>query len=137
MKLRHAAALALTGWYLMVPPYDLEKGLVDDAAPLSKWTIDGSFDSAEQCKAAIRAHLALVRQAYKDFEKSDQEQRGLAKSGDPAAQQWMRDDAKAKPARSLTYTGTLTQHDPDIVPSLCIATDDPRLKETRPSFWPW
>jgi len=45
MKLRHAAApaLALVGWYLMVPPLDNLK------APISAWEISASYDTAEQC----------------------------------------------------------------------------------------
>jgi hypothetical protein len=53
MNLRHAAALALVGWYLMVPPFTAQRAGpvdVDDQAPLSKWTIAGSFDTAEQCR---------------------------------------------------------------------------------------
>jgi len=32
MNLRHAAALALAGWYLMVPPVDEESRLLIDAS---------------------------------------------------------------------------------------------------------
>jgi len=34
MKPRHAAALALVGWYLMMPPW---RPTVDVSAPLSRW----------------------------------------------------------------------------------------------------
>ena len=48
MKLRHAAALALVGWYLMAPPlYEGHKSNLD--APLSEWVILDSFDSANDC----------------------------------------------------------------------------------------
>ena len=59
MKPRHAAALALVGWYLMVPPLiweEKETGPhpaafhIDFDAPISKWDTLGSFDSAEQCQ---------------------------------------------------------------------------------------
>jgi hypothetical protein len=43
MKLRHATALALVGWYLMTPPPDNLK------APISAWEISASYDTAEQC----------------------------------------------------------------------------------------
>jgi hypothetical protein len=33
---RHAAALALLGWYLMIPPRD-EKGVLQPHSPLRKW----------------------------------------------------------------------------------------------------
>jgi hypothetical protein len=42
MKLCHAAALALVGWYLMVPDRDF-------GAPISTWVQEGSFDTAAQC----------------------------------------------------------------------------------------
>jgi hypothetical protein len=46
MTLRKAAALALVGWYLMMPPW----GKLN--APLSEWVVYQSFDSAENCAAA-------------------------------------------------------------------------------------
>jgi hypothetical protein len=56
MKLRHATlALALLGWYLMVPPQTrtwwVGPQRYDDVAPLSSWTIEGSFDNAQLCQA--------------------------------------------------------------------------------------
>src|SRR5271166_2192804 len=74
MNPRHAAALALVGWYLMVPPQPLLNkpshlgpsalnpngqdlpytiGLPDRDAPISQWHSVGSFDSAAECKAAL------------------------------------------------------------------------------------
>ena|SRR6266478_8845086 len=55
MKTRHAAALALVGWYLMVPPSafrfsDLATGL----EPLYQWLQIGSFDSANACEQGRR-----------------------------------------------------------------------------------
>jgi hypothetical protein len=64
MKPRHVAALALVGWYLMVPPLvpQLSEGEPYlgflPLAPLSQWTILDSFDSAEEC---IDAHVKLLR----------------------------------------------------------------------------
>jgi hypothetical protein len=63
MNPRHAAALALVGWYLMIPPLT-EDGhpaqlsgpirrdsvwAVEFKAPLSKWEIKGTYDSVSQC----------------------------------------------------------------------------------------
>ena len=51
MKLGHAAALALVGWYLMTPPalpYDPDK--VDESAPLSRWDVQTKVDSKVQCE---------------------------------------------------------------------------------------
>jgi hypothetical protein len=54
MKLRHAAALALVGWTLMMPPPrpvgdHFETNFL---APLSKWTKLRTFDAQSQCQAA-------------------------------------------------------------------------------------
>jgi hypothetical protein len=65
--LRHAVALALVGWYLMMPPlrppqsirWSEGKFQVDTLtpAPLSQWTIVDSFDSARECR---ESHLKLL-----------------------------------------------------------------------------
>jgi len=93
MTLRHAAALALMGWYMMTPQVLIKNGVVqfdingnvelDTAKPLSKWIQVKAFDSAEQCE-------------------QDQESEIEAEKG---------------------QTPSLGQA------SLCVATDDPRLKE--------
>jgi hypothetical protein len=56
MNLRHAAALALVGWYLMVPPST--GGKLDTKAPLSQWINEGAFDRADDCESA-RANGAM------------------------------------------------------------------------------
>jgi hypothetical protein len=53
MKPCHAAALALVGWYLMLPP--MQGGQPNERAPLSKWTIIGSFNTAEDCNKLLEA----------------------------------------------------------------------------------
>lgn len=58
MKLCHASALALVGWYLMTPPVYIPKdtatspykAFTTEKAPLPLWTNDGSFDSASECQ---------------------------------------------------------------------------------------
>jgi hypothetical protein len=56
LTLRHAAELALVGWYLLVPPQTrtwwIGEERYDDAAPLNRWTIERSFDRADICDAA-------------------------------------------------------------------------------------
>jgi len=50
MKLRHAAALAVVGWYLMVPPSKVAgRLLVDLDAPLSKWTEPNTIHTGGPC----------------------------------------------------------------------------------------
>jgi hypothetical protein len=56
MSLRHATALALVGWYLMVPPPNTDpkrpQALIDGAAPISRWVVRGEFDSERDCETA-------------------------------------------------------------------------------------
>jgi hypothetical protein len=61
--LRHAAALALVGWYLMVPPRDARRDRVvpDSGAPLSNWFWAGSFDSVDACQRNQEKEIAKVQ----------------------------------------------------------------------------
>ena len=60
MNLRHAAALAFVGWYLMVSPSTLKSypNPVDKTQPLSRWQKARRFDSEHDC------HRALKRLVY-------------------------------------------------------------------------
>ena len=52
MKPRHAAALALMGWILMLPPVNA-KHEVDEKAPLPDWQIlNGYFNNLDDCTVA-------------------------------------------------------------------------------------
>jgi len=53
MNPRHAAALALVGWYLMEPPFG--KYGPNEMAPLSQWAHPYTFDSARDCESALAA----------------------------------------------------------------------------------
>jgi hypothetical protein len=56
MMLRHAAALALVGWYLMIPPV-VGQGSgrkVWHHAPLRKWERGATFNSEEVCNQRLR-----------------------------------------------------------------------------------
>jgi hypothetical protein len=68
MKLRHAAALALVGWYLIVPRYDLD-GLVLDHAPLSTWKIYNQYDSSAQCEEIRQQIWRAAQDAIDEHEK--------------------------------------------------------------------
>jgi len=64
MKSRHAAALALAGWYLMAPPtYRGPDGsfVTKTATPLRLWQNIGSYDHAAECEDERRAFLHLKR----------------------------------------------------------------------------
>ncbi len=61
MKSCHAAALALVGWYLMIPPTSLSA--VSESEPLSKWTVYQDYDSFQTC---IVAKTELHRRGQRD-----------------------------------------------------------------------
>ena len=49
MKPSETAALVLVGWYLVTPPSTLPRN-VSYKAPLRKWHIVRSFDTADDCE---------------------------------------------------------------------------------------
>ena len=55
MNPRHGAALALVGWYLMMPPVNPTTNIEITDAPISKWIIDSSHDSAKDCHGHCEA----------------------------------------------------------------------------------
>jgi hypothetical protein len=54
MNLRHGAALALVGWYLMVPPTVGPYLRLDKSALDSRWHIIQSFDTATACEGYLQ-----------------------------------------------------------------------------------
>jgi hypothetical protein len=103
VNLRHAAALALVGWYLMMPPIvrpSGREGTADTNTPLSKWVkvIRGTFDSEDACGVALRRFQFGVQSNYQSAAPE-----ALTESEFQSIQQ-------ASSAK-------------------CIASDDPRLKE--------
>jgi hypothetical protein len=48
MKLHHAVAIALVGWYVLVPPTTEDLAL-DLKAPLSQWIKPKSFEGLHDC----------------------------------------------------------------------------------------
>jgi uncharacterized protein YfaP (DUF2135 family) len=63
MKSRHVAALALVGWYLMLPPLAADRPDVDRDAPLSTWRQAGAFDNAKACEANLADGLKRLDKA--------------------------------------------------------------------------
>jgi hypothetical protein len=56
MNLHHAAALALLGWYLIMPPKGYPK------APLTCWSHMWSFDTAKECQKMLAVFIANIDQ---------------------------------------------------------------------------
>ena len=53
MKTRHAAALALVGWFLIVAPLRSVKDNKYQEVPLREWTDKAIFDSGSECNQEI------------------------------------------------------------------------------------
>jgi hypothetical protein len=105
MNLRHAAAFAMVGWYLIVPPNSTVPHSIDSTAPVSRWTIITKFAGGDSCK-----------QALTELQN---------KNGDPANL-----DATGKLRRFKRRQSA----DPElgrarVSNAACIASDDPRLKQ--------
>jgi len=110
MNLRHAAALALVGWYLMIPPAsDWKRFQAAEVvtgyfahlgpfypAPFEKWKTLGEFYSQANCEGA--------RQSIVRRDGTIKGQPMLSNGSMPSAEQYQASHAA------------------------CIATDDPRLK---------
>ena len=60
MKLRHTAALALVGWYLMMPDVDASNHVLT-SLPLKEWTVEEAYDSAVECNNGKLGFYKLVK----------------------------------------------------------------------------
>jgi hypothetical protein len=103
MNSRHAAALAIVIWYLMIPPIGADNK-IDAHAPLSQWRRGVGFESQQQCddslKDAIQNPMTLAE--YQAAAKATRK-------------------AKMKPLTMSEMTRRTAE-------SQCVAVDDPRLK---------
>jgi hypothetical protein len=75
VKLRRTAALALLGWYLMLPPrVGTAPNGIDDHAPLSRWFAYSSHDAAHECEGAKflnrEGHKSLDDPMHRAFEQA-------------------------------------------------------------------
>jgi hypothetical protein len=131
MRLRHAAELALVGWYLMLPPLNPSGGIdslavwlnpdasverrCDPEASLSQWV---EFSAYEDASACSRAQETAMEKAIKppDTPWTD-EATGFFQSRYPQLE-------------AFSKLGPLTQKELLRCPKFAryVATDDPRLK---------
>jgi hypothetical protein len=98
VNLRHAAALALVGWYLMIAPPSPDHTALVPSAPLSQWKLDGSYDTAAQC---MKARSKVIERLAHDL-------RAVGPDG-----------------KTLDKEETRRSNETIVK---CIASDDPRLK---------
>ncbi len=111
MKPCYATALALVGWYLMVPPSP-DGIFPNEKAPLSKWVIVTGADGAYICR---ELDIALQKRAKREWRaRIGTRPPGEDKaSWDKAVQETIEEMWKITPIGYAT----------------CVSTDDPRLKE--------
>ena len=119
MNARHVAALALVGWYLMVPPDVFnQRWTIDQDAPLSKWQMNGSFDSAQNCQREA------MLQSEQDRKQARKDRKLVTASDFSAALHSARSDADIGDADFALMSFLTWQQS---IYAACIATDDPRL----------
>ena len=113
VKTRHAAALALVGWYLMLPPTD-GPGLfgVNPDAPIARWEIQTGFDTARECEHEKGADLN-----YRLVVHSKPELKHMADVMDGNV-----------PPKDKVESDLAQMFDREVFEK-CVASDDPRLKE--------
>ena len=105
MCLRHITALALMGWYLMMPHWSQEDHAPLDDSPISKWLVVDSFDFASDCKDAKKSR---EEETYARFS-----------ANTPPPQNPFRPYEGIAELLRAHYRGYLSAE--------CIGTDDPRL----------
>ena len=116
MNFRHAAALALVGWYLMVPPPGPPRSAgantapPNHTAPLNQWTIRNSYDSAQACEAAKKTDLDTATTNMDKQHHLAEQRQGL----------W--------PDNFSNQEFLVADQFEYATEALCISTDDPRLK---------
>jgi hypothetical protein len=116
MTFRHVVALALVGWYLLLPPAGTESKLPNINSPLSAWNQDGAFPRSATCMKKRKERLNLSRQQVAKLEQQDaKEMKSHVYTSEPVARNYMSEPAvRAFAAQMQT--------------SRCVSTDDPRLK---------
>jgi hypothetical protein len=102
---RHLAALAIVGWYLMMPPDSAKiPHDVDSDTPISRWIVVTNFPDEDSCEKALT-----------DLQNSQQDPVTLDKTG--RLKRLQKNDAALGKARALN--------------AACLASDDIRLKSKK------
>lgn len=103
MKLGHVVLFVLVGWYLMLPPLALS-GVCNPDQPVSKWKQHYQYEKLSECEDYVDG---LRRHTWIAFQLSDDI---ITKVPEPDRSGLLREK----------HCGNF---------AMCIATDDPRLKE--------
>lgn len=100
MKRLHAVALALVGWYLVVPPPNRMRD--PQTISFRSWRIQESFDTAADCEKARKETIS---------------------NAGPSAEQYLLQKYQISPKLKKVNKPP----DTDNLFATCVATDDPRL----------
>jgi hypothetical protein len=111
MNPRHAAALALVGWYLMVPRSFPDNPLPQWKAPISEWDRYGDFASKAKCEAKKAKMTEQARNLKVCTELIAKTQREAAEASDDM------------PCERIEEYMDISQ---------CVASDDPRFEGEVP-----
>jgi len=114
MSSRHAAALALVGWYLLMPPWAGGDPPTDvnTSAPLIQWNVGYSFDTRAECQNARAGESRLSDKSL--GEKVDAQFADTFSGQTPTFEQ---------------REGAIKLLRKRINEMRCVSGDDPRLKE--------
>ena len=84
MRSRHAAALALVGWYLMVPPAGRDYPMGNVAAPLSQWLKrPTTYRDKDECEHVLDRHRRLTNSKNKQIAVNFYKQAQCISADDP------------------------------------------------------
>ena len=120
MNLRHAAALALMGWYLMIPPVEIATGRYVEEAPIAEWGRLAEYGTLAQCQNRWQADIRYYWRGLHEPKLSDQEVQQL--------DAWLDSKNGLPPGTTSKTDAHMFQ---GYVSRRCIASDDPRLKESK------
>lgn len=114
-RFRHAAALALMGWYFMVPPPSPARdGTALTGSPLSQWVSFYVFDSANDC---VTGGLEIKANFEKELKKDVDIQDAAKAAGRRPSAAEIDNLARDLWAARAGERGE------------CVASDDPRLRK--------
>lgn len=108
MGFRHAAALSIAGWFLMIAPLSNQGTVVDQSAPLSEWKKAHHFAAESDCDAERQENI-----------NNSQDEAELAPNSDV-------DQSKGDANVALSAA----------VASQCIADNDPRIASSGNGLTP-
>jgi hypothetical protein len=97
--LQGCIAAALVAWYLLIPSATCKVGVLPCTAPLSKWSIGDTFDTAAECSAQHKHNISTSAQML----------------------------ARAKSSPELYDVDAVEEINWSFLAQVCVSSDDPRL----------